>query len=86
MKKDYLPIGSVVLLKNGKKRVMVCGYYVKTNLETDEVYDYVGVLYPEGLVSSTENIVFNHEQIDKVFFIGYQDKEESKFRKKITNK
>ena len=34
----FLPIGSVVLLKNGKKRVMVYGRKVKANGE-DKIYD-----------------------------------------------
>ena len=31
MKKDYLPIGSVVLLKGAKKKLMITGFYVKAD-------------------------------------------------------
>ena len=54
MKKELLPIGSVVLLKDAKKRIMITGFYVKENENSDKIYDYVGVLYPEGVVQSNK--------------------------------
>lgn len=48
MVKDLLPIGSVVMLKDAEKPLMIYGI---KQLDTDnpEVeYDYIGVLYPEG--------------------------------------
>ncbi len=81
MKKEYLPIGSVVLLKGATKRIMVTGFYVKD--ENNNVYDYMGVLYPEGVIDSNKNLLFNHEQIDKVFFIGFIDIEEQEFKSKL---
>ena len=83
MKKEYLPIGSVVLLKDAKKRIMITGFYVKEDPNQKKAYDYVGVLYPEGVVRSDKNLVFNHEQIDKVFFVGYSDAEEKEFKEKL---
>ncbi|MBO5373341.1 MAG: DUF4176 domain-containing protein [Lachnospiraceae bacterium] len=76
----YLPIGSVVLLKNGKKRVMIYGRKVRTG---EEVYDYLGCLYPEGILNSNDVIVFNQEQIQMVYFIGFQDLEEIVFRARL---
>lgn len=78
----YLPIGSVVLLKNGKKRVMVYGRKVKANGE-EKVYDYLGCLYPEGALSSNDVILFDHDQIQLVYFIGFQDLEEIVFRNRL---
>ena len=75
MNKEYLPIGSVVLLKDATKRVMITGFYVKTDDTSDTVYDYVGCLFPEGMVSSTQNCVFNHEQIAEVIHMGLEDDE-----------
>ena len=80
--KTYLPIGSVVLLKNGKKRVMIYGRKIKANGE-EIVYDYLGCLYPEGALSSKNVILFNHEQIQMVYFIGFQDLEEIAFRQQL---
>lgn len=75
----YLPIGSVVLLKNGKKRVMVYGRKIRAGGE-DKVYDYLGCLYPEGALNSKDVVLFDHSQIQMVYFIGFQDLEELAFR------
>ena len=83
MKEKFLPLGSVVLLKNATKRLMITGFYVKADEIDKKTYDYVGCLYPEGVISSKENCVFNHEQIDKIFFIGYSDDEEKRFKEKL---
>ena len=45
MYKDLLPIGSVVLLKGGEKRLMVCGRVVCSG-DSEEIHDYVGCYYP----------------------------------------
>ena len=83
MDKGYLPIGSVVLLKDATKRVMITGFCVKTDEKNDLVYDYVGCLFPEGMVSSTQNCVFNHSQIAQVFHKGLEDDEEKAFKENL---
>lgn len=77
-----LPIGSVVLLKNGKKRVMVYGRKIRAEGE-EKVYDYLGCLYPEGALNSKDVILFDHSQIQMVYFIGFQDLEELAFRSRL---
>lgn len=81
----YLPIGSVVLLKNGSKRTMIYGRkQLQVGTQTEKIeWDYIGCLYPEGNISEQYMYLFNHEQIDKVFFMGYQDEEENDFSKKL---
>lgn len=37
-KEKYLPIGSVVLLKNAKKRIMITGFVAKGKETGDEVF------------------------------------------------
>lgn len=81
-KTPYLPIGSVVLLKNGKKRVMIYGRKIKER-DGEKVYDYLGCLYPEGALDSQSVIVFDHEQIQMVYFIGFQDMEELVYRARL---
>ena len=86
MKKDkYLPIGTVVLLKGGKKRVMIVGFFATCKEIKDKVFDYIGCLYPEGIFDSNKNLLFNQEQIDKIYSLGYVDEEwiklEDKFKK-----
>ena len=41
--KDMLPIGSVVMMKNGKKPLMIIGYCQKDSANPDATYDYSGV-------------------------------------------
>lgn len=78
-----LPIGSVVLLKNSTKRVMIIG--VCQGAMTEEgrkVYDYAGCFYPEGYMSADKNFLFNGEQIDRLYAIGYQDDESLAFKER----
>lgn len=82
MMEKYLPIGSVVLLKGGKKRIMITGFVPKSP-EGNKVFDYSGCLYPEGIISSNENLLFDHDQIEHVYFIGLNDEEERQFKAKL---
>ena len=77
-----LPIGTVVLLKNSTKRVMITGVAQVSSEDNSDVYDYIGVLYPEGYMSPDKNYLFNRDQIDKLYFIGYQDDEGLQFKEK----
>lgn len=78
----YLPLGSVVLLKEAKKRLMITGFCIKVDGQ-DLIYDYSGCLYPEGIIGASEVAVFNHDQIEKIFSIGFSDEEEKKFKQKL---
>lgn len=80
----YLPIGTVVILKGAKKRLMINGFAVSPSKNLDEIYDYSGCLYPEGLVSN-ENALFNHNQIEKVFHLGLIDPEEKEFKESLVS-
>ncbi|BAL00619.1 hypothetical protein OBV_34200 [Oscillibacter valericigenes Sjm18-20] len=77
--KDLLPLGSVVLLKGGKKRVMICGR-IQRKAGEQKLYDYCACFYPEGIIDPKELYLFNNEDISKVFFMGMQDQEEFEFR------
>lgn len=85
MYSDLLPIGSVVLLKGGEKRVMICGR-IQTREGEDIIYDYSACLYPEGMMNSESTYFFNRDAIDSVFFIGFQDPEEITFRAEVLGK
>ncbi|MDD3253305.1 MAG: DUF4176 domain-containing protein [Lachnospiraceae bacterium] len=82
MYKDLLPVGSVVQLKGGVKRLMVCGRVVAGG-EQGEIHDYVGCYYPEGIVDSSQLFFFEQDAIEDVFFIGFQDKEEINFKRSV---
>ena len=82
MKKLY-PIGTVVLLKGANKRIMINGFLTIDGNDPNKVYDYNGVMYPEGCISSDQTLLFDHEQIDKVYWIGYSDQENVEFMQRL---
>lgn len=82
MYKNLLPIGSVVLLKGGDKRIMICGR-IQAKEGENTIYDYSACYYPEGIVNPTSMFFFNRDAIDTVYFVGFQDKEELNFRKNV---
>lgn len=84
MFEGLLPIGTVVLLKNSKKRVMIIGVLQKQLKDGDEViWDYSACFYPEGFMGPDKTFLFNRDQIEKVFAVGYQDQEQFAFKEKI---
>lgn len=83
--KNYLPIGSVVLLKGATKKIMICGR-IQRDSGDGKIYDYSGCLYPEGFISMKNMYLFCNEDIERIYFIGLQDEEELKFRHYIEDK
>ena len=83
MREKYLPIGTVVLLKGGKKRAMITGFCSVAQENQEKIYDYSGCVYPEGYLSSNQVCLFDHDQIDKIYFLGYEDEEEKMFKEKL---
>ena len=81
--KELLPIGSVVLLKEGKKKLMTFGVK-QTDANTKKEYDYIGVLYPAGNIGDGGQFLFNHDDIDEIFFNGYEDEERDTFIENLT--
>jgi len=79
----YLPVGTVVLLQNGTKRVMINGFCTMDASKPDKVYDYSGVLFPEGSLSSDQTLLFDHNQIVRIDHIGLEDQEEKEFKAKL---
>lgn len=75
----YLPLGTVVLLRGATKKIMITGYYSADVNKTDKVYDYSGCLYPEGFLSFDQTCLFDHNQIGKIYHLGYKDEEQEKF-------
>ena len=82
--KELLPIGSIVLLKNGEKRLMIIGIKQSNMDEGGKEYDYLGILYPEGHIGEEFQYLFNHEDINKIVFRGYEDKEREEFLRNLS--
>lgn len=72
--KKLFPIGSVVKLKDFANRVMIIGHLQK-QAKTNEIWDYAAVPFPMGLLDPEKFILFNHEKIELLSFIGLQDSE-----------
>jgi hypothetical protein len=80
--KGLLPIGSVVLLNDAVKRLMIFGVR-QTDNSSGEEYDYIGVLYPEGNIGDEGQFLFNQKDIAQVFFRGFEDEEREKFIERL---
>ena len=80
----FLPLGSVCRLKEGQKSIMVTGFGA-LNMQERKVYDYLGVIYPEGQITSEISLMFDHEQIQKVEYMGYDNDENKEFQKELND-
>lgn len=76
---DLLPIGSVVKVKGINSKIMITSYGVVERINPDERWDYGGVVYPIGAISSKIAITFDATQITNIFFKGYQDDDVKRF-------
>lgn len=83
MKEKYLPIGTVVLLKEASKRLMITGYCSSQPSAPDIVYDYVACLFPEGNLAGDDVALFNHDQIGTISHMGLEDDEYKELDKNI---
>ena len=63
---------------------MITGFAVKSKEDKENrLFDYVGCLYPEGLINTDKNLLFNHDQINRIYAIGYSDEEEKEFKERL---
>ena len=70
---EYFPLGSVVMLKKGLQKLLIIGRAINVNRNGQDYYfDYAAVLHPQGLINN-EIAYFNHADVDKLFFTGYND-------------
>ena len=76
----FLPIGSVVLLNEAEKKLMIIGILQRNG---EEVFDYVGCPYPEGLLDSENLFLFNHKDIAEISYLGFDNIERQIFIKKL---
>lgn len=74
--KHYLPVGSVVGLKDDSRRLLIIGrqLYSKTN---QVIRDFAAVEYPNGFVDAENQfILFDRDDINVVYHYGYVDEVE----------
>lgn len=82
--KELLPIGSVIWLKQAERPLMIFGIK-QNNMATGEEYDYIGVLYPEGNMGTDSQFLFQHKDVERVVFRGYETEEREKFIQRLSN-
>ena len=56
------------------------GYHIQEEATTKKIYDYAACYYPEGILNPHELFLFQHEDVEFVYFVGMQDSEEFSFR------
>ena len=78
----FLPLGSIVELDGFDYYAMIVGYRAM-NEKRQRVFDYLGCLYPIGSSNPKEAILFNHNEILSVAFMGFEDERSKKFHKKL---
>lgn len=85
MLSGFLPIGSVVLLKNSTKRVMIIGVLQQQTRDDGKkvIWDYSGCYYPEGYMGADKCFLFDTDQIEKIYAVGYQDEEQFAFKERV---
>ena len=76
--KKLLPVGSVVLLQNGQKKLMIIGIK-PVDTTNNTMYDYLAVPYPEGFIKDNLTFFVNHDKIEQIIVRGYEDEEREDF-------
>jgi len=66
--KKYLPIGTIVVMKNEIILYMIAGYINKSD---KNIKDYICIPFPYGFMSDKIVAYYNHEDIEKIVFKGY---------------
>ena len=76
--RNILPLGSVITLKKGRKKLMIIGRIQEERSS--------GILYPEGILDASELYMFQGEDIDRIYHVGLQEEEEFAFRSYMEQK
>ena len=84
MKNQFLPVGSVVSLEGAQKKLLIIGSAVERENDKN-IYDYIGVPYPEGYVDSETMFLFMANDIKEIHFIGYVNAEAQLFMQKYAD-
>lgn len=88
--KELLPIGTVVILKDGEQPLMIYGIMQSDGnsglFKKAKEFDYVSVPYPQGNLGPGMSFLFNHEDIKEIIFRGYENEERNAFLDELSDK
>lgn len=76
----FLPIGSVVRIKETPDQLFMIFGWLQKSVQKEEIYDYIAVMYPEGLANKILSFYFNESDIEEVLFEGFQNEKEQEYR------
>lgn len=79
---ELLPIGSIVTVKEGTKKLMITGR-MQYDQENNTLNDYLACLYPEGIIGDEYHYLFNHNEIEEVIYTGYESEEDKEHLEKL---
>ena len=71
--KDWMPIGSVVRMREAQRLVMVAAYMPIDGV-SGKAWDYAGYPYPEGMQDPSE-VFFERADIEELYQLGFCDAE-----------
>lgn len=77
----YMIIGSVVGIEGNFDKFMIIGYKATDN--NGQIKDYMACKYPNGATDPI--ITFNHEDIKRVYFVGFTTEYGNEFKTNLTN-
>ena len=80
---ELYPLGTVVSLKRGQRKLMITSRVPLMNENgTIEYFDYGGCLVPDGQ-NGNQMFFFNNEDIAEVYQLGYQGPEEDDYQEQF---
>ncbi|SCY71237.1 protein of unknown function [Lachnospiraceae bacterium XBB2008] len=83
MNDNYLKLGSVFMQKTPNTMPLMVVGYLPVHPDTEEMYDYLVVLYPQGWISENSLLMIDHEEVGEVLFGGYFDEKTDEVMSKI---
>ena len=75
----YLPLGTVIKVQGLETPIMIFGRSQQQE-GNDKIYDYAACDYPAGSVNPEDTYLFDNEIIEKIYYVGYIDEDETKFQ------
>lgn len=68
---NFLPIGTICTIRGNNEKVMIIGYYSIEYTNVVKMHDYIGCVYPEGLLKKNNLCSFDNRDITDVIYKGY---------------
>lgn len=85
MEGKFLPVGTVCRLKGATACLMIIGFCVNKEGDDSKIYDYLGCMYPQGMIAQDTNFLFDHAQIEEIIYMGLINDQERDFKAKLND-